>query len=138
MDMRGDEDELKYQVIYGHANSPNYYGDIVRGLFVAADVIILLALPFFYPRLHVPVIVPVTGVIISGLAAGLTSARFKWTLGANTLISVVALALLEYCALMNYRSPSMSTVYLFLNQVLVLLYFFALYYSVQTLRKWMK
>ena len=136
--MRGDEDELKYQIIYGHANSPNYYGDIVRGLFVAADVIILLTMPFFYSKLSIPLMIPVAGVIISGLAAGFTSARFRWSMALNTAIAIMALALLEYCAFMNYRSPSMSSIYLFINQILTLLYFFALYYSVQTLRRWMK
>ena len=138
MSKEEDEDELKHRVIYGSATAPNYYGDIVRGLFVAADVIILLTLPFFYNKLHVPITIPIAGVIISGLAAGFTSARFKWTLVVNTLIAVLALAILEYCALMNYRSPSMSVMYFFINQILVLLYSFDLYYSVQTLRRWMK
>ena len=133
-----DEDELKHRVMYGPATSPNYYGDIVRGLFVAADVIILLTMPFFYSILPIPLPIPVAGVIISGLAAGFTSARFRWSMAINMVIAMVALALLEYSTITNYWSHTTNPVFLFITQILALLYFFALYYSVQTLRRWIR
>ncbi len=138
MNKEEDEDDLKHRVVYGSAASPNYYGDIVRGLFVAADVIILLTLPFFYGNLQISLAIPVAGVIISGLAAGFTSDRFRWSMTVNMFIAVLALALLEFSAIVNYRSHSTNPIFLFITQILTLLYFFALYYSVQTLRRWMK
>lgn len=133
-----DEDELKHRIVYGSAASPNYYGDIVRGLFVAADVIILLTMPFFYSRLPMPLMIPVAGVIISGLAAGFTSARFRWSMALDMVIATAALALLEYSTIMDYWSNTTNPIFLFVTQILTLLYFFALYYSVQTLRRWIK
>ena len=66
----------------------HYYGDTVRRLFVTACVIMLVALPIFKDRLPLASFTIVIGVVVVGLAAGMTSPAHIWFMAFNILISL--------------------------------------------------
>ena len=137
--MRDDEDVLQQHIRdEQRLISRDYYGDVVRNLLVTADIILLVTLPFLVSQSPIPFIVSIVGIVLTGLAAGFTSPRFKWALIADAIISALALILLEYAAIVEYQAATTSKVFLFFNQIVSLLFFLALYYSIQTLRRWVK
>lgn len=112
----------------------HYYGDVVRFLFLAAAVIMLVALPFLNPNLPVPLIFSILIILTIGLVAGVTNPLQKSTLFITTGISAIALAVFEYYAVTTYINTSYTNILFIVNQVLALIFLFALYYSTKTLR----
>ena len=139
MNLRADEEILRMKIRdEQRALSRDYYGDVVRVLLVITSVIILLLLPFSYINIPIPIFVPIGGIVASALAAGFTNAKYRWSLIFDTTVSGLGLVLNEYFAVMEYQASDTSVAFLLVTQALSILYFFALYYSVQTLKKWMK
>lgn len=122
-------EQLKNEKILKH-----YYGDVVRTLFLAAAVIMLLTLPFLDPRLPVPVSLSILAILIIGIIAGVTNPVKKSTAIVNTGISAIALTVFEYYAVKTYLAASFSNLMFFVNQILALIFLFAIYYSTKTLR----
>lgn len=116
------------------AKISHYYGDTVRKLFLAIGVVMLVALPFFSSSLPGPALIAFLGVLVVAVVAGLTNPKQIWVMGLNVGVSLAGLAVFEYYAILQAKT---DPVWLFvINQAIALLFFFALYYSVKTLRGW--
>lgn len=101
----------------------HYYGDIVRKLFLAAGVIMLVSLP---------ATISLLAVLAVTIVAGLTNPRQMWVMWLNAAVSLAGIVAFEYHAIL---SSGTDPAWLFVvDQVLALLFFFALYYSIKTLR----
>ena len=110
----------------------HYYGDAVRKLFLAAGVIMLVALPFFNQLLPVSVTTSLLAVLVISVVAGLTNPMQRWVMVLDVLLSLAAALVFEYHGIVGYTT---SPLFLFLtNQALAIIFFFALYLSVKTLR----
>ena len=138
MTIHADEDDEEKMRKESLLAARNYYGDVVRNLFIAADVIMLMVLPLFYAKIPLPTIVVIFGIIVIALAALFTNWNAKWSLIADTAISGLSFIFIESNAVVEYRAPHTSLLFMFFSQVLSLLFFIALYYSAQTLRRWGK
>ncbi len=112
----------------------HYYGDVVRFLFLLAAVIMLVTLPFLNPNLPVPLILSILIILTIGLVAGVTNPLQKSTSAITTGISSIALVVFEYYAVTTYLASSFTNLLFIVNQTLVLIFLFALYYSTKTLR----
>ncbi len=112
----------------------HYYGDIVRFLFLVAAIIMLVTLPFLNPKLPVPVISSISIILAIGIFAGFTNPLQKPTALLNTIVSTIALVIFEYFAVKTYMESSFGNLMFFVNQILALIFLFALYYSTKTLR----
>lgn len=110
----------------------HYYGDIVRRLFFAAGLIMLITLSTFKQLLPVPTLVSIFAILIVGFLAGLTNPLQKWVMVLNTGISLVGLITFEYHAVTGY--DNLSDPLFWVNQGLAFIFFFALYYSTKTMR----
>lgn len=111
----------------------HYYGDMVRRLFILASIVMLIMLPVLKDTISVPLLVSVLIVIVIAFFAGLTNPLQKSAAFFNMLISAGGLVFFEYQAVLSYVPEKIT--YLFgTNQILALIFFFALYYSVKTLR----
>lgn len=111
----------------------HYYGDMVRALFLAGAVVMLVALPFFTNLLPVPATIAIFIILAVGTIAGLTNPKQKWVMILNVLISTMAFIVFEYYATVAFTSYSVSNFFL-LNQTLALIFFVAFYYSMKSLR----
>ncbi|TSC82550.1 MAG: Uncharacterized protein G01um101419_556 [Parcubacteria group bacterium Gr01-1014_19] len=116
----------------------HYYGDDIRKIFVGVGVVMLLALPFFNNILPVPAFISIISILVISLAAGLTNPRKQWTAIINTIASVIGLAVFEYYAVDAATRYSESSALFFVNQVIALAFFLALYLSTKTWRGWNK
>lgn len=111
---------------------PHYYGDIVRKLFLAAGVVILLVLPFAAEQVPWPAVVLLLVVLAATVVAGLTNPKQMWVMWLNVVMALIGMLAFEGHAII--RSGSDAVWIFVFDQGLALLFFFALYYSVKTLR----
>lgn len=114
---------------------PHYYGDAVRKCFL----LIACGLIFLAPVVggYMPSLLPIAivGAVILVCLAALTNPRKQWVMGANALTAGVGLIFAELIALMAYGSDE---IVLFLtHQAIALVFLFALYFSMKTLRAMM-
>ena|SRR3989344_1853608 len=118
----------------GSPKVPHYYGDVVRKLFLAAAVIMLVTLPFFNERLPVSVMVSLLIIVGIGLFAGITNPVKFWPAFIDTAVSIVAVVVFEYYAVVFYQTYSAKDALFWLNQGLAVMFMFALYFSTKTFR----
>ena len=111
---------------------PHYYGDIVRRLFIAAGVIMILTLPFFNERIHLPPFVSLLAITVIGFIAGLINPRQKEIVAIQTVIAIVGAIAFGQYAVSAYEIA--NDAYFWVNLILTLIFFFSLYYSTKTLR----
>ena len=118
-------------------NTPHYYGDTVRFLFMIAGVIMLITLPSFSRVLDIPVIISVASILVLALSAGLTNPKQKWDAGINVAIASIGFIVFETFGIMAYREGVLGKqgeLFVIVNIGLGLLFLIALYFSVKTLR----
>lgn len=112
----------------------HYYGDLVRRLFFAGALIMLVALPFFGELIEIPPMVSIFAIVVVGIAAGFTNPRHTAILVLNVIISITALVTFEYYTIDSYLKLGFSSAFLWINQLLSVIFFLALYFSIKTLR----
>ncbi|MBI2055123.1 MAG: hypothetical protein HYT39_03440 [Candidatus Sungbacteria bacterium] len=130
---------------YGEGYSPpeskspltaHYYGDAVRRLFLLGGIIMILTLPFFSNLIPVSGWVSLFAIIVVGVVSGLTNPMHIWVAVFNLVISVIAFAVFEYYAVLQYLADgnAKETWFFLTNQALALIFFVAIYYATKTLR----
>lgn len=112
----------------------HYYGDAVRFLFMLAAIIMLITLPFLSGKLPVSTYAAILIILIIGILAGITNPLQKWISVLNAAIAVGGSSAFEYYAVKSLISYQVTTLYFVTNQVLAIVFLFALYYSIKTLR----
>jgi len=112
----------------------HYYGDLVRRLFLAGAVIMLLTLPVLNPLLPVSIFYSLLAIIALSLVAGFTTPAKKWTIMLDEMIATVAVLVFEYYAVNYYIEYSAGSSLFIVNQVLAFDFLVALYYNTKTFR----
>ncbi|MEN9342021.1 MAG: hypothetical protein RIQ54_277 [Candidatus Parcubacteria bacterium] len=113
----------------------HYYGDTVRRLFIAAAVIMTVTLPFFAEEIGMAASgISIIGIILTGLAAGLTNPKSITSAVINGIVSGVAVLVFELYSIDTYTRLQTMSIFLLINQLLAALYIIALYYSIKTIR----
>lgn len=112
----------------------HYYGDMVRTLFMLAAVVMLFTLPFFNEILPVPLPVSIFMILFLGIFAATTNPKQSWTGITNVVISISAFSIFVYYTVDSYYKYSIESLYFWTNQILSIIFLFAIYYSVKTLR----
>ncbi|OGZ96266.1 MAG: hypothetical protein A2847_00645 [Candidatus Sungbacteria bacterium RIFCSPHIGHO2_01_FULL_50_25] len=117
----------------------HYYGDIVRRLFVASGILILIGMPFFADYLPYMASVSAIAAILIAITAGTANPRSRGVQILLLAVSALGVLFFESYAAYSYRYFSLSgrgILFFLLMQVLAVLFFFALYFSTKTIR-WM-
>ena len=116
----------------------HYYGDIVRKLFLAGAIIVILVYPFFssleVPSPFIPAgsVFMITAIVLLAILAGLTSWRGRWTAALDVAVSLFEVVFFEDHAITFVKTPP---IWIFLtDQLLALIFITALYFSVRNLR----
>ena len=119
-------------------NINHYYGDIVRMLFIASGLIMIVSYPFFSSFIQAPIAFSIIGFVLLAILGGLINPKQKWIIFLDTLVSVIAFIIFEYAAVYTYLnlSPVQSAhvIFFWVNQLLSIIFFFAAYLSTKTLR----
>lgn len=117
-----------------HVAIPHYHGHIVRRLFVLAGLIMLVGLPFFASVVRGGVFLAISGILVLGLYAGLTTPKHTWIMWGDVVLSVLGSFTFEVIAIGLYSRDAELGMYFVFNQALALVFFLALYFSVKTFR----
>lgn len=110
----------------------HYYGNVVRRLFLAGGIIMLLSLAIYKHLLPMPTFFSVFIILVIGVVAGLTNPLKTWATTLNVVVSAVSFVVFEYHAVTYYEN--VRDPLFFITQLLALIFFVALYYSTKTLR----
>lgn len=138
MKTRPDEDILRANLYEEQrVASQDYFGDTIRYLLISISTIMLITLPYANRGVPFHFILSILGVVIVGICAGLTNARWQWSLLLDVVVAGGGLLFFEAYAVVIYRDSSASFFMMLLCQLLALLFFFAMYFSIQTFRRWM-
>lgn len=112
----------------------HYYGRIVRRLFVVGAVIMAATLPFFSDKIYEPLSLSILVIVVISIVAGFNSPRYYWSVILDVLISAAAAMIFEYYAVNAYRDFRPIN-FFWANQLLMLTFLVALYFSIKTLRE---
>jgi hypothetical protein len=110
----------------------HYYGDVVRRLFLLSALLMTITLPFFAAEIPGPFELSIFVIPLLVLAAGLTSPSQTWSHFLNTFLAVAGSIVFEYYAVLSYQASDQK--YFAVNQILTVLFLFATYFSVKTVR----
>ncbi len=111
---------------------PHYYGDIVRQLMLGASALMLFGAPFYGDYLHVELPFEVFGALVFVALAALTNPWKKMALAADAIGAGVGMVIYQTWALYGYGQ--VSPVAFVLREALAILFMFAFYFSVKTVR----
>lgn len=112
----------------------HYHGGIVRKLFLAGVLFMFVALPLFFDLIPYPIHTTIIAVIVLIVAAGLTNPQKILSVVFDVLIALIALVTFEYYSIYTARTIPEQELFFFTNLVLVIIFLFALYFGVKTLR----
>ncbi len=111
-------------------NSNNYYGNIVRNLFIAGGIVMFLTYPFLRSYLPQSPLLVILGVAFLSITAGLTNPKGHFIVIVDIAISLFAVIFFENHAILFVKAP-LGGIFL-TDQILTIIFFFALYFSVKT------
>ncbi|MEK7519321.1 MAG: hypothetical protein AAB565_00825 [Patescibacteria group bacterium] len=122
---------------HGEFITLHYYGDTVRRLFLAAGIIIAFSIPFFSHPIPTSSLISLALVLALVVLAGYTSPRKKEVVAIDALTSALAILVFGTHASLvwslNYKDWY-STIFFLILITLVIIFIFALYYSVKSFR----
>lgn len=112
----------------------HYYGDTVRDFFIFGALIMLVTLPFVVDRLPVPLFVAILLVTLIVFFAGVTNPRQLWSAVIDVAVSLFASFIFEYYAVTTYIEHSWNDGFVWINEMLAIIFFIAFYFAVKTVR----
>jgi hypothetical protein len=115
-------------------NIHHYYGDIVRVLYLSSAIFMLLLLPFVTDYIPVPTYIALLIILTLGIVAGVTNPAQRWVAVLDTFIAFGGVFIFGYYSIESYLFYSIFNLYFWANQIQAVIFLFALYFSVKTMR----
>jgi hypothetical protein len=112
----------------------HYYGDIVRRLFLLAAVLMIVSIPLVEDSLPIPFALSLGAMIGLAIVSGFINPVHRFTGLINVVSSVAGFAVFEVAALYGFNKYQWMSFFFLVNQLLALIFFFAIYFSTKTLR----
>ena len=111
---------------------PHYYGDIIRKIFLVCGLIILITLPFLKNNISTPIFYSVLIILVLAFFAGMTNPRQKEIIVGDVIVSVIAFLVFFYQTVTKFQG--FFDLLFLTNFLLSILFLFAFYWSVKSLR----
>lgn len=92
----------------------------------------LLTLPFFNQFLPVPTVISIMAIMAIALVAGFTNPLQRWIIFMDVIVALIGLITFEYHAISEYSN--IPFLLFWVDQLLAVIFFFALYFSAKTVR----
>lgn len=116
----------------------HYYGHAIRGIFLAVGVAMLVTFPFFSDMIPVPLWLSIAIMVLLAIFGGLINPVQKKLLLVTAFLPILGFIVFEYEAVWAYLNVAAEeprrAAFFWVNQVISLLFFIALYLSVKTVR----
>lgn len=110
----------------------HYYGDFVRDLFLGAAVVMLFASPFYADSIEDQFAYVVMGALVLVCLAALTNPWKRSIMIANGIASGAGMFIYQMWALGGYGT--ISPIAFVLREAISIIFIFALYFSMKTIR----
>lgn len=100
----------------------------------------IFSYPFFKTLINIPVWVAIGWVLIISIFAGLQTPRYRWSAMINVIVSTIAFCTFVYKSSNFYLSDLYpeQPLYFWVNQLLALIFFFGIYFSIKSTRASLK
>ncbi len=118
-------------------NNLDYYTKATQSVFIVAGILMLVTFPYFFTRFEPAVLSTLAVIVLLAISAGLSSFGSFFTKRLNIAISILACALSSYRAMKIFFNNPEEPVMIFsfwVLQILSLLFFFAIYFSIRASR----
>lgn len=112
----------------------HYYGDITRKFFLLGGVLMIFFAPLYPNLLPVNNLFVVVGAIGLSVFAGITNPKQFWVNIVDTILAVLSFVIFEAAIFQGHSGEPWLNMLFLVRQAIALIFFFALYYSVKTLR----
>ncbi|MDD4988981.1 MAG: hypothetical protein PHV42_00955 [Candidatus Pacebacteria bacterium] len=137
--MEGDYEKVDLEknappAVPHHHFRPHYYGGIVRQALFAIGIIMIIGMPVFVDKINFSGFFLLLVILAVNLFAGLTNPRQLQVILGDFIISLIGLVFFELIAFFYYAAFHTADLYFWFNQLLVVLFFVSLYFSVKTFR----
>ncbi len=128
--------DIDYNSAKEYLSHEHYYGRQIRSLFIASAVVMLITLPIFDTLIPFSGLFSMGMIILVVLLAGLLNPFARFVVVLCTVVSIVGGFIFEYEAVSAFWRISRAFEFWFfaVNELLAVLFFFALYYCSKTLR----
>ncbi len=133
-----DVSSYKPEAPTGFKKIVRYFGNQVSRLLLVASLLIIVTHPFFKSSLS-STFLPITllSVVILVFLAGFTSSKYKWVMFVDAGASAVGFVVFSYQAILAYNDGSTNYAFFLINLVISILFLFAFYFGVKTIKGWM-
>ena len=112
----------------------HYHGKAVRKMFLAGSLLMVTALPFFYELIPYPVYTTILATVVLIVSAGLTNPHRLLSVILDVFVSLVAVITFEYYSVYIASAMPEEKFFFLVNQILAVIFLFALYFAIKTLR----
>src|SRR3989344_2340902 len=119
----------------GPRNIPHYYGDSVRQLLLGAAALMMIFSPLYSDTLRQQFPLIIIGALLAASFAALMNPRDKWVIVGSAVVSGVGLAVYAMRGMYGYKS--VDPVAFMLRVAVAVIFLFAFYFSMKTLRAFM-
>ncbi len=110
-------------------NQKPFEDGVVRRLFLAGAIVMILTYPFFRQYLPQSPTFMTIAIVLLAVMAGLTGPKQRWAAGMDIVISLWAIVFFESHAIMFSQTPLVAI--FITDQILVLIFLAATYFSVK-------
>ncbi len=134
-DIGSDLDLYMPSLLRLNSSIPHYYGDAVRKCFLLIACGLIFLAPVFIGYLPALLPIVIVGVVLLVTLAALTNPKKQWVMTANALVAAAGILFAESIALLAYNDD--QTILFLSHQVMAIVFLFAMYFSVKTVRAMM-
>ena len=119
----------------GPRHIPHYYGDSVRQLLIGASALMMISSPLYSDVLRVQFPFIIIGALLAASFAALMNPKDRWVVLGSAIISGVGVVAYAMWGMFGY--DTINPVAFMLRLVIAVLFLFAFYFSMKTLRAFM-
>ena len=119
----------------GPRHIPHYYGDSVRQLLLGAAALMLIFSPLYSDVLRVQFPFIIIGALLAAAFAALMNPRDKWVVLGSAIVSGTGLVIYAMWGMYGYQN--VEPVAFMLRVLVAVIFLFAFYFSMKTLRAFM-
>ncbi len=119
-------------------NPPDYYSRATQSVFIVAGILMLVTFPYFFKQFEFGTFAVLAIIVLLAIGAGLAGAISSAARRLNIAIAVLACAISSYKGMtvfFNGVEEPLAIFSFWVMQILSLLFFFAIYFSIKASRK---
>lgn len=114
------------------SETAHYYGDMVRKIFLICGLVILITLPFLKSNISSPTFYSVVVILVLTFLAGMTNPRLRVVIVGDVVVSLISFCVFAFEAITKFTD--LVDLLFITNLTLAILFLFAFYWSVKSLR----